>query len=82
MKRLPPILVAICWLGFTLALPQIIHAAELAAGSAKGTLSGRVQNGGSIEGLVFNPATSEYLENARVTVEGTTSETFTDSGGK
>ena len=82
MKRLPPILVAICWLGFTLALPQIIHAADLAAGSAKGTLSGRVQNGGSIEGRVFNPATSEYLENARVTVEGTTSETFTDSGGK
>src|SRR5687768_7683324 len=37
---------------------------------------------GTIEGRVFNPATGEYLEFARVTVEGTSLETFTDSSGQ
>src|SRR5262245_43705281 len=37
---------------------------------------------GTIEGRVFNPGTGEYLENARITVEGTTLETFTDSSGQ
>ncbi len=37
---------------------------------------------GIIEGRVFNPATGEYLELARITVEGTTLETFTDSAGR
>ena len=36
---------------------------------------------GTIEGRVFNPGTGEYLENARVTVEGTTIEAFTDTAG-
>src|SRR5687768_15651591 len=36
---------------------------------------------GSIEGRVFDAGRGEYLENARVTIEGTTLEAFTDSGG-
>lgn len=36
---------------------------------------------GTIEGRVFNPANNEYLENARITVEGTSLETFTDVTG-
>ncbi len=36
---------------------------------------------GTIEGRILNPATGTYLERARVTVEGTTLETFTDSDG-
>ena len=36
---------------------------------------------GMLEGRVFNPATGEYLENARVTVEGTNLEALTNSNG-
>src|SRR6266542_2471678 len=36
---------------------------------------------GSIEGRVFDPARAEYLQNARVTVPGTTLEAFTAAGG-
>ena len=36
---------------------------------------------GTIEGRVFNPSNGEYLEKARLTVEGTGLEAFTDSGG-
>jgi iron complex outermembrane recepter protein len=37
---------------------------------------------GIVEGRVFNPASGEYVENARVTVEGTAVETFTDATGQ
>ena len=37
---------------------------------------------GAIEGRVLNTGTGEYLENARVTVEGTALEAFTDSLGQ
>jgi len=37
---------------------------------------------GTVEGRVFNPATGEYLELARITVEGTALETFTDATGR
>ena len=37
--------------------------------------------GGTIEGRVFNTGTGEYLENARVTLEGTAFETLTNSLG-
>ncbi len=37
---------------------------------------------GTIEGRVFNPANGEYLEKARVTIDGTGLETFTDSSGQ
>ena len=36
---------------------------------------------GTIEGRVFNPGNGAYLENARVTVEGTAIEAFTDATG-
>jgi TonB-dependent receptor len=36
---------------------------------------------GSIQGRVFDPARGEYLETARVTIEGTSLEAFTDAGG-
>ncbi len=37
---------------------------------------------GTIEGRVANGRTGEYVERARVSVEGTTLETFTDNGGQ
>ncbi len=37
---------------------------------------------GTIEGRVINPVTGEYLENARITVEGTSLEAFTDQTGQ
>src|SRR5262245_21922993 len=36
---------------------------------------------GTVEGRVFNPGSGEFVENARVTVEGTALETFTDAAG-
>src|SRR5687767_15465419 len=36
---------------------------------------------GTIEGRVINARSGEYLEKARVSVEGTSIETFTDTGG-
>lgn len=36
---------------------------------------------GTIEGRVFNPVTGAYVERARVSVAGTTLETFTDADG-
>ena len=37
---------------------------------------------GSLEGRVFNPASGEYTERARVTIEGTALEAFTDVDGR
>ncbi len=37
---------------------------------------------GTIEGRVFNPGNGEYIERARVTIEDTALETFTDSSGQ
>jgi iron complex outermembrane receptor protein len=37
---------------------------------------------GTVEGRVFNPQSGEYLEGARVTIEGTTLEAFTNAGGQ
>src|SRR3954462_13930878 len=37
---------------------------------------------GIVEGRVFNPRTGEYLERARVTIEGTSLQTFTDQLGQ
>ncbi len=37
---------------------------------------------GTIEGRVFDPARAEYLERARVTLEGSAQETFTDETGQ
>ena len=53
----------------------IVLGLAAAAGAAEETARG------SITGRVSNPATGEYLERARITVEGTSLETFTDSDG-
>src|SRR5688572_15510795 len=37
---------------------------------------------GTIEGRVYNTRNGEYLEKARVTIEGTQLETFTDGTGQ
>ncbi|HUR56237.1 MAG TPA: TonB-dependent receptor [Opitutaceae bacterium] len=37
---------------------------------------------GTIEGRVFNPRNGEYVERARISVEGTTLEAFTDTSGQ
>ena len=37
---------------------------------------------GTIEGRVLNTRNGEYLEKARLTIEGTGIETFTDSSGQ
>ncbi len=37
---------------------------------------------GTIEGRVFNPTTGDYVENARISIEGSTLETFTDALGQ
>jgi iron complex outermembrane receptor protein len=39
-------------------------------------------NSGMIEGRVYNVQTGEYVEKARITVEGTTIEAFTDASGQ
>ena len=36
---------------------------------------------GIVEGRVSNPATGEFFERARITVEGTSLEAFTDTSG-
>ena len=36
---------------------------------------------GAIEGRVFHPASGNYVDGARITVEGTPLETFTDDDG-
>ena len=45
-------------------------------------LRGQTSAAGTVEGRVVNPTTGEYLETARVTVEGTALEAFTDSAGQ
>ncbi|MSU23739.1 MAG: hypothetical protein EXS32_07945 [Opitutus sp.] len=46
-----------------------------------GPLGAQSAAGGSIEGRVSHPANGAYLENARVSIEGTALETFTDAAG-
>lgn len=46
-----------------------------------GTTRAQPTTTGSVEGNVLNATNGSYLNNARVTVEGTTLETFTDAGG-
>lgn len=67
MKRKNPLALFGAWL-----------ALALGSGHAAGSPSGPT---GAIEGRVFNPANGEYLENARLTIEGTGIETFTDASG-
>ncbi len=48
------------------------------------TVSTRAQTAatGTVEGRVSNPATGEFLELVRITVDGTALETFSDAGGQ
>jgi len=74
--RAPLMCAAACALVFaTGAVPRVSHAAEI-----PGTRSASTT--GMIEGRVFNPGTGEYLEFVRITIEGTSLETFTDSAGE
>ena len=50
-------------------------------GSGGGVTRAQTAPGGMLEGRVMNPATGEYLEFVRVTVDGTHLETFTDITG-
>jgi iron complex outermembrane recepter protein len=52
------------------------------AGPSRGGAATAASGVGAVEGRVFNPATGEYLENARITVEGTALETLTNSLGQ
>ena len=64
-------LVASAFLPFLcLNQPSTLSAADAASGF------------GSVEGRVFNPGTGEYLENARITIEGTPLEMLTNSLGQ
>lgn len=66
---------------FTLLLAAAnLIPAPVAVGAAAET-AGREAGVGSIRGRVFNTRSGEYVERARVTVEGTALETFTDNVG-
>ncbi len=53
-------------------IAMVLHSIALAAGATAT---------GTIEGRVFNPGSGEYLENARVSLEGAQLEALTDSTG-
>ena len=60
-----------CWLGLLLWLGLM----------GAGLLSAQTAATGTIEGRVFDAGRGEYLENALVSVEGSTVETLTDATG-
>ncbi len=59
-------------IAFLITLALLLRPALLGQSAAVGT----------IEGRVFNPGTGEYVELARVIIEGTALEAFTDSAGQ
>jgi iron complex outermembrane recepter protein len=67
-KTRNPIALFVSWLVLSSAPSHSVQAADSSLA-------------GTIEGRVSNPANGEYLERARVTVEGTSLGTFTDSAG-
>ena len=58
------------------ATALLVVVATPPAGLAQGAATG------TIEGRVFNPGSGEFIENVRITIEGTALETFTDSSGQ
>lgn len=65
-RRLPQFLLPRCWPAIVALLSTVlVHA----------------QSVGTIEGRIFNSSTGEYLEKARITVEGVALETFSEAGG-
>ncbi len=73
-SRPQPLAILGCWLALVGA-PGFAAPPDLGAGNAS------TQTTGSIAGRVFDPAGGNYLGNARVTVDGTTIESFTDDTG-
>src|SRR5688572_23186447 len=67
-KRQNPIVLLAGWLGLAFAFAPAAHAADP---GAPGTIEGRVQN----------VASGAYLEKVRITIDGTSLETFTGSDG-
>jgi len=64
-------------------LPLFFRACLFTAGCAWLLSSAAAQTAtGTIEGRVLNTRNGEYLEKARITIEGTRLETFTDSSGQ
>lgn len=72
MKRKNPLTLFIGWIALAV-VPGHASAAEPAAASATAS--------GVIEGRVLNSRSGEYIENARLTIEGTALEAFTDANG-
>ena len=68
MKLKNPLRLLVAWLAVALTPVPSVHAAD-------GVPTG------SIEGRVSNATSGAYVERARLTIEGTTLETFTDDGG-
>ncbi|MGH7958844.1 MAG: carboxypeptidase regulatory-like domain-containing protein, partial [Opitutaceae bacterium] len=75
MNRKNPLAVASAWLVLALSSVTAISAADATPSVAAG-------HSGSVEGRVLNLTSGQYLNNARITVEGTSLETFTDSAGR
>ncbi len=67
-RRAGPIAALAAWLGLTLAPVSLVGAAE-------------TTGIGGIEGRVMNAGNGEYLENARLTIQGTALETFSRPDG-
>ncbi len=74
MKRKNPVALLFGWLALSLNPTHSAHAAEGGGASAN-------QSSGSISGRVKNIATGQYLNNARVSIQGTDFLTFTDESG-
>jgi TonB-dependent receptor len=70
--KTPALLAALRRAAFALACAALAAAPASAQSTATGT----------VEGRVLNVRNGEYLERARVTVEGTSLETFTDASGQ
>ncbi len=60
---------------------RLLGLTALLAAGASVTARAQVAATGTIEGRVFDPRRGEYLENARLTVEGTALQAFTDGIG-
>ena len=70
------------WSASTCLILPFQLAVKPAAAADSPSIARPAAGSGMIEGRVFNPGTGEYLEFVRVTVEGTSLETFTDSSGE
>lgn len=63
----------------TLARASLVAATFLLLVAVR--LGAQLPGGGTIEGRIFDPRRGEYVENARITIEGTRQEVFSDATG-